>query len=118
MAVNTINSYGEISVTDESIALVVQQSALDCYGVVDLVSRKFFDAVKELFRGKKLGKSRGIKILTIGDRIHIDLDIILKYGVSINAVAESVRRSVKYNVEQFTGMIVDSININVVGVKV
>ena len=45
-------------------------------------------------------------------------DIILKYGVSINAVAESVRRVVKYNVEQFTGMLVDSININVVGVKV
>ena len=46
------------------------------------------------------------------------MQIILKYGVSINAVAESVRRSVKYNVEQFTGMIVDSVNINVVGVKV
>ena len=72
--------------------------------------------MRELF--KKRSKSRGIKILTIGDRIHIDLDIILKYGVSMNAVAESVRRSVKYNVEQFTGMIVDAININVVGVKV
>lgn len=118
MAVNTINSYGKISVTDESIALVVGHTALDCYGVVDLVARKFGDTLREIFKGKKLAKSRGIKILTIGDRIHIDLDIILKYGVSINAVAESVRRSVKYNVEQFTGMIVDSININVVGVKV
>ena len=118
MAVNTINSYGEISVTDESIALVVGQTALDCYGVVDLVSRKFSDAIKRMFKSKKYNKTRGIKILTIGDCIHIDLDIILKYGVSINAVAESVRRSVKYNVEQFTGMIVDSININVVGVRV
>ncbi|MBO4570082.1 MAG: Asp23/Gls24 family envelope stress response protein [Clostridia bacterium] len=118
MSVNTVNSYGNISVTDESIALVVGHTALDCYGVVDLVARKFSDAVSEFFRGKKQSKSRGVKILTVGDRIHIDLDIILKYGVSINAVAESVRRSVKYNVEQFTGMIVDSININVIGVKV
>ena len=35
MAVNTINSYGKISVTDESIALVAQHTALDCYGVVE-----------------------------------------------------------------------------------
>ena len=84
--------------------------------MVDLVSRKFKDALKEIFC--KHCSTHGIKILTIGDRIHIDLQIILKYGVSINAVAESVRRSVKYNVEQFTGMIVDSVNINVVGVRV
>ena len=116
MAVSTENSNGVISITDESIALVVGQTTLECYGVVDLVARTLLESVLELF--KKRSKSRGIKILTIGDRIHIDLDIILKYGVSINAVAESVRRSVKYNVEQFTGMLVDSININVVGVKV
>lgn len=116
MAVNTTNSYGKISVTNESIALIVAHSALDVYGVVDLVTNKFTDSLRELF--KKKYKPRGIKITTISDRIIIDLDIILKYGVSINAVAESVRRLVKYNVEQFTGMLVDSVNINVVGVKV
>jgi len=116
MAVNTVNSYGKISVTNESIALIVAHSALDVYGVVDLVTSKFSDSLRELFKRKY--KPRGIKINTINDRIVIDLQIILKYGVSINAVAESVKRLVKYNVEQFTGMIVDSININVVGVKV
>ena len=116
MAVNTVNSYGKISVTDDSVALIVAHSALDVYGVVDLVTNKFTDSLREIFN--KRYKPRGIKITTISDRIIIDLDIILKYGVSINAVAESVRRVVKYNVEQFTGMLVDSININVVGVKV
>ncbi len=116
MAVNTVNSYGKISVTNDSIALIVAHSALDVYGVVDLVTNKFSDSLRELFRKKY--KPRGIKIKTINDRITIDLQIILKYGVSINAVAESVRRLVKYNVEQFTGMIVDTVNINVVGVKV
>lgn len=116
MAVNTVNSYGKISVTDDSVALIVAHSALDVYGVVDLVTNKFTDSLREIFN--KRYKPRGIKITTISDRIIIDLDIILKYGVSINAVAESVRRLVKYNVEQFTGMLVDSVNINVVGVKV
>ena len=43
---------------------------------------------------------------------------ILKYGVSISAVAESLKKSVKYSVENFTGMIVDSVNVHVVGVRV
>ena len=116
MSVNTVNSYGKISVTDDAVALIVAHSAVDVYGVVDLVTSKFSDSILELF--KKSYKPKGIKITTISDRIIIDLDIILKYGVSINAVAESVRRLVKYNVEQFTGMLVDSVNINVVGVKV
>jgi uncharacterized alkaline shock family protein YloU len=116
MSVNTVNSYGKISVTDDAVALIVAHSALDVYGVVDLVTNKFSDSLRELF--KKSYKPKGIKITTISDRIIIDLDIILKYGVSINAVVESVRRLVKYNVEQFTGMLVDSVNINVVGVKV
>lgn len=116
MSVTTVNSYGKISVTDNSIALIVAHSTLDVYGVIDLSGNKFSDSICDLFR--KAHKPRGIKITTISDRINIDLDIILKYGVSINAVAESVRRVVKYNVEQFSGMLVDSININVVGVKV
>ena len=72
LSINTILFYknGKISVTDNSIADVVPHTALDCYGVVDLVSRKFKDAVKEVF--SKSRSSRGIKILTIGDRIHID----------------------------------------------
>ena len=116
MAVNTVKSDGKISVTNESIALVVAHSVLDVYGVVALVTNKFTDSMRELFRKKY--KPRGIKITTINDRINIELQIILKYGVSINAVSDSVKKLVKYNVEQFTGMIVDSISINVVGVKV
>lgn len=116
MAVSTENSNGNITISDESIALVVGHTALECYGVVNLEARSLFESFIESFKKRK--NSRGIRILTIGDRIHIDLNITLKYGVSINAVAESVRRSVKYNVEQFTGMIVDAININIVGVKV
>lgn len=115
MAVKTVNAYGKISVTDKAIALVVAHTALESYGVVDLFSR-LREHVREMF--SRQNKARGIKVLTIGDRIHIDIDIILKYGVSINAVAETVRKQVKYNVEKFTGMIVDSVNINVMGVRV
>jgi uncharacterized alkaline shock family protein YloU len=116
MSVNTANAYGKMFISDEAIAIVAGYTALECYGVVDLVSKKLSDNFAEFFKKQPL--SRGVKVLTVDNRIYIDLYVILKYGVSISAVAESLRRSVKYSVEDFTGMIVNSVNINVIGVRV
>ena len=66
---------------------------------------------------KKDAGGRGVKVTTSGNRIYIDVYVVIKYGVSINAVAESLKESVKYRVEKFTGMIVDTVNVNVIGVK-
>ena len=52
-----------------------------------------------------------------GNRIYVDVYVIIKYGVSIGAVADSLREAIKYKVENFTGMIVDTVNVNVIGVK-
>lgn len=116
MSVHTTNAYGKISVTEEAIAQVAGYTALDCYGVVDLVAKRLSDNIVEIFRRHSV--SRGVRVITNGDRIFIDLFVILKYGVNIDAVAESVSKSVRYQVEKFTGMLVDSLNVNVVGIKV
>ena len=115
MSVNTRNAYGKISITDEAIGTVAGMSARQCYGIVDMVSRRLTDSVASFFNKKAV--SKGVKITTSNDRIYIDLFIVVKYGVSINAVAESIKESVKYNVETLTGMFVDEVNVSVVGVK-
>ena len=48
----------------------------------------------------------------------MDLYVIIKYGLSIDAVAQSLKKAVKYRVEYFSGMVVDTINVHVVGIKV
>ena len=116
MTVDTNNYYGNISISDNSIRVVAGFAALDCYGVVDLVSRSILDIARELV--KKESFSKGIKINHIDNRIYIDIYCILKYGVSVSAVAESLRKAVKYSVENFTGMLVDAVNVHVVGVRV
>ena len=116
MSVKTSNAYGNITISNEAIAIVTGYSARDCYGVVDLVNQKLTDSFSSVFKKRTL--SKGIKILTVNNRIYVDLYVILKYGVSIGAVADSLKKSVKYGLEQFTGMIIDSVNVNVVGVRV
>ena len=115
MSVSTSNVYGKISISDAAIAKVAKNATLECYGIVETVSRRFTDSLTELIR-KQPGR-RGIKVVTSGDRIFIDIYVIIKYGVSINAVAESLKEGVKYKVEKFTGMIVDTVNVNIIGVK-
>lgn len=115
MSVNTSNVYGKISISDLAIAKVAANAALECYGIVDTVSRKLSDSISELLKRQNDGK--GVKVTTNGDRIFIDINVIIKYGVSINAVAESLKEAIKYKVEKFTGMIVDTVNVNIIGVK-
>lgn len=115
MSVNTSNAYGRISISDLAIAKVACQTAMESYGIVELVSRRFTDSLSELF--KKDAGGKGVKVTTSGNRIYIDVYVVMKYGVSINAVAESLKEAIKYKVERFTGMIVDTVNVNVIGVK-
>ena len=115
MSVSTNNAYGKISISDLAIAKVAQLAAMESYGIVDTVARRFTDTLAEQL--KKDAGGKGVKIVTSGNRIFIDVSVLIKYGVSIEAVAESLKESIKYKVERFTGMIVDTVNVNVIGLK-
>ena len=88
---------------------------MDCYGIVEFTTKNLMDAV---FTFLKFGsKAKGVKVRSVGDRITINVSVIVKYGVSIKAVVEALKESIQYKVERFTGMIVNSINVNVIGVE-
>ena len=112
MAVKTSNAYGKISISDQAIAKVTALASLECYGIVEMVARKLSETIPDL-----LGADKGVKVVTSGDRIFIDVYVIIKFGVSISAVADSLKDAIKYKVEKFTGMVVDTVNVNITGVK-
>ncbi len=115
MSVITNNIYGKIIISDKTIAKFVSHVAMDSYGIVEFVPANTLDAVVSFFRFGSAVK--GVKVHSSGDRINIEVSVIVKYGVSIKAVIESLKESIKYRVEKFTGMLVDVINVNVMGVK-
>ena len=106
---------GLVTVNEEVILKVAGYAALECYGIVEMVPRTLMDSFSRLL--KKESGGMGVKVSTSGDRIYIDVFVIIKFGVSISAVADSLKKAVKYKVEQFTGMIVDTVNVNILGVK-
>ena len=115
MALHTSNVYGNISVSDEAVALVIKKVAMDCYGVSELVSRRLTDSILMLFNKEPVG--RGIKLVTIDNRIYIDIYCLIASGVNTEAVVNSLKSAITYHVENFTGMIVKSVEVHVLGMK-
>ena len=52
MALSTYNKFGHITVSDEAVAIIVSKAASECYGVVELVSRRFSDNLAKIFNKK------------------------------------------------------------------
>ena len=50
MSVNTNNIYGKISISDDAIARVAEYAALDCYGIVEMVNKRFTDSLSGIFK--------------------------------------------------------------------
>lgn len=115
MALKTSNIYGNILVYDNVLFKIVSSTTLKCYGVSSLVSRRISDSILSLFGKESINK--GIKIVTDDNKIFIEIYVILKSGVKREAVIESLKSSITYNVEFITGMIVKSVNVHVVGVR-
>ena len=115
MSVKTNNIYGKIVISNNTITKFVSNVAMDCYGIVELYPKKSFSSVFGFLKLRQ--KDTGVKVRSSGDRIFIDMSIIVKYGISIKAVVEAIKESIKYKVERFTGMLVDTINVEVCGVK-
>ncbi|MFS0574266.1 Asp23/Gls24 family envelope stress response protein [Sporosarcina sp. 179-K 3D1 HS] len=117
MSIEVKNEFGKIDITNDVIAQVVGEAAIECYGIVGMASRhQIRDGLTEILRKENFG--RGVIVRTIGDEIHIDMYIIVGYGTKISEVAYQVQSKVMYTLKKTLGMTVTSVNIFVQGVRV
>lgn len=110
------NSLGEIEISKDVIAILAGNAAMDCYGLVGMVSRKMSDGITELFGRESLGK--GVEVQVTDDMIVIDLYIVVQYGTKINEVASNVIDRVHFNLKNLLGLDIDKVNVVVHGVRV
>lgn len=111
------NEMGKIEITKEVIATLAGISAIECYGLVGMASRKMKDGISELLGRENLSKGVEVTVEEDGDLI-IDLYIIVGYGTKISEVASNVISKVKYTLEEKLGITVKKVNVNVQGVRI
>ena len=109
--------WGKVSIDPEVIATYAGSVAVECFGIVGMAAVNMKDGLVKLLKKDYL--THGINVTIDEDnKITIDFHVIVSYGVSISAVADNLFGSVKYRVEEFTGMEVEKINMYVEGVRV
>ncbi|MBS5545116.1 MAG: Asp23/Gls24 family envelope stress response protein [Lachnospiraceae bacterium] len=110
------NQLGEIQIGPEVIALYAGTTAVECFGIVGMAAVSMKDGLVKLLKKESL--THGINVQIKDNRISVDFHVIVSYGVSISAVCDNLIESVKYKLEEFTGMEVEKINVYVEGVRV
>lgn len=110
------NNLGLINIENEVIARIAGNATSECCGLVDMAVRNVKDGIVKSLKIESITK--GVKIKTKGNLIQIDLHIIVGYGTNIIAISETIKSTVKYKVENLTGLKVEKVNIFVEGIRV
>ena len=110
------NEMGTIQIADDVIAKIAGRSAESCYGIVGMAAKKASDGLVELLNRENF--TRGIRVSTTDNELVIDMFVIVEFGISIFAVSSSAIDTVKYNVENQTGLKVSKVNVTVEGIRV
>ncbi len=108
---------GKIEIDSEVIATYAGSVAVECFGIVGMAAVNMMDGLTRILKKDYL--NRGINV-TIDEEngVSLDFHVIVAYGVSIAAVCDNLRDTVKYRMEAFTGMPVKEIRIFIEGVRV
>jgi len=106
---------GRVTISPRAIATIAYQAARQSYGVVGLTSKNLVEGITQVI---VKDPSHGIEVKYDGQRIAIDIYVIIEYGTRISSVAASVSNTVKYNVEKALGMPVEEVNVHVRGLRV
>ena len=109
--------YGKILIDEDVIATYAGSVAVECFGIVGMAAVNMKDGLVKLLKKDYLNHGINV-IINDENQITIDFHVIIAYGVSINTVSDNLIETVKYEVENFTGMTINKINIYVEGVRV
>jgi len=110
------NELGQVTVNEEVILKVAGYSALECYGIVGMASKRSTDGIVQLLGFENIG--RGVIVHINEDSVDVEMYIIVEYGISIIAVAETLIDTVRYKVEYLTGVKVNQVNVTVEDIRV
>lgn len=104
-----------IRISSEVIAVITGIVSSDIPGIAGM-SGGVVGGIAEKLGRKDLTK--GIKVRINEDRVTIDLNVIVDYGATIVEATDKLKKEIRNNVEKSTGLKVEAININVLGIEV
>lgn len=105
------NEKGFIEITNDVFTVLAGDAATNCFGVRGMAYRNVKDGIVSLLKRENM--SKGVLVTTDGEKINIDVHIIVDHGVNITAICESIIKEVRYNVERITKVQVNNVTVKV-----
>lgn len=113
---NYYTNNGHVSISPEVISTYAGSVAVECFGIVGFGAISMRDGIVKLLKKEKI--TRGIDVKVDGDKISLDFHVIIAYGVNIQTVTDNLIETVRYKVEEFTGLTLDQITVYIDSVRV
>lgn len=108
------NEYGMIKVSNKYITNLVKNTVLSCFGVADISTEHHKFNILDYALKSQINK-KGIQIIFADGNLNINIYVLLKYGVNVKAVSNSIANKTSYAIEQATGIIANNVNVYVDG---
>ncbi len=101
---------GFLDISPEVITTISGYAATGCFGVKGMAPASVSDGIVRLLKKESL--SRGVRVTSEDDSsVNIELHIIVRHGVNISTVSRSVMSTVRYVVENLTGIKVKNVDV-------
>ncbi|BAK81384.1 Asp23/Gls24 family envelope stress response protein [Candidatus Arthromitus sp. SFB-rat-Yit] len=100
------NSIGIVKISDDVITVIAGIAASEVKGVYPL-----FNSNSGIDSFNKKNIAKGIKVNLSDNKTSIDISVAVEYGIKIPSVIRELQENVKTQVEMFTGVKMQEINV-------
>jgi uncharacterized alkaline shock family protein YloU len=104
---------GKIEVLPNAIHTIVVQATISCYGVLGIASPRLHNGQAILLPLDQ--SNQGVRVQVVNEQLHLDVYVVLEYGLRISEIAHNIMSSVKFSTEKMLGIPVAQVNVNVQG---
>lgn len=107
---------GELHVSNDVLADLVGNAAMQCYGVVGMVAADMADEIISLLPANRL--RRGVVVTPEENGVHVDLYVVIEYGTNLNVVSKNLIDAVTFALTQYAQVPLTGVDVHVQDIKV
>lgn len=110
------NPNGTVSFATEVVATIAGLAATEVEGVASMSSQNA--GIADMFSRKNTRNfTKGVRIDLDGNKVTVDITIVVEYGSPVPDVARSIQENVKKAIETMSGLDVHAVDVHVSGVS-
>lgn len=107
---------GTLEISNRVLSDIVGYAALECYGIVGVADANSTDKLLSILPIPRL--RRGINISTEGEKVAVDIYVVVEYGTNISTVCDNLRDRIKFVLKEYAGIEDAEVNVLVKDVNV